>query len=61
MAELNGHIPFTENPDFIYFDIRAFGSDWLSMNGMSQIVIVLLGLLLIHASEVLSTNLLKGS
>ena len=61
MAELHGHIPATEHPHFILFDISAFGSECLSMNGMSQIVIVLLGLLLICVSEALSTDILKDS
>jgi hypothetical protein len=34
MSVLNGHIPLTKNSDLM-FGVSAFGSDWLTMDGMS--------------------------
>jgi hypothetical protein len=44
----------------MFFGVSAFGSDWLTMDGMSQIVIVLPGLLLNHTPDAPFTNFLKG-
>jgi hypothetical protein len=59
MSPLNGHIPVTKNPDLMFFGVSAFGSDSLTIDGMSQIVIFLWGLLNNHASEALFTSFLK--
>jgi hypothetical protein len=34
-AHVNGHIPFTKNPDLMFFGVNAFGSSWFAMDGMS--------------------------
>jgi hypothetical protein len=55
MSLLNDHIPVTKYPDLMLFGVSAFGSEWLAMDGMSQIVKVLPGSLLNHASNALLT------
>jgi hypothetical protein len=39
MSVLNGHIRVIKNPDLISSGMCEFGSNYLTMDGMSQIVI----------------------
>jgi hypothetical protein len=34
MSPLNRHIPVIKNPDLMFFGVNAFGSDWLTMDGL---------------------------
>jgi hypothetical protein len=41
MSVLNGHTPFTRNPDFIVFGVSVFDVHWFTVDGMSYTCIVI--------------------